>query len=269
VQPAEACYHSVADRNGSRPLTSPAGHTAFVTGAATGLGYVIACSLARAGYDLVVSSHEIGRLDELLRDPAVQNRKVVPVQLDLRVEADITKGFGAAVDAFDDIDVLVNNAGRALVKPAVDIAWADWDDVIAINLRGAYFLSQKFATHCIARNRPGCIVNIASTHGLTGFAGRSVYGISKGGLIQMARMLAIEWAGQNIRVNAVAPATALTPSRRKALDPQARERMLARIPLGRFITPEEVAAAVCYLASPAAASITGQTLVLDGGLTAQ
>jgi NAD(P)-dependent dehydrogenase (short-subunit alcohol dehydrogenase family) len=249
-------------------LTSPASHAAFVTGASTGLGYTIACGLARDGYDLVVSSRESGRLDTLLRDPAVQGRKVVPVQLDLRVEADITKGFGAAVDAFGDIDVLVNNAGRALIKPAVDVAWADWDDVVTINLKGAYFLSQKFAAHCISRYRPGCIVSIASTHGLTGFAGRSVYGISKGGLIQMTRMLAIEWAGHNIRVNAIAPSTALTPSRQKALDPQARERMLARIPLGRFITPEEVAAAVCYLASADAASITGQTLALDGGLTA-
>ena len=93
MQPVEACYHSVADRNGSRALTSPAMHTAFVTGAATGLGYVIACSLARAGYDLAVSSHEAGRLSELLCDPAVQNRKVIPVQLDLRVEADITSTF--------------------------------------------------------------------------------------------------------------------------------------------------------------------------------
>jgi NAD(P)-dependent dehydrogenase (short-subunit alcohol dehydrogenase family) len=268
MQPVEACYHSVADRNGSRALTSPARHTAFVTGAATGLGYVIACSLARAGYDLAVSSHEVGRLSELLCDPAVQNRKVIPVQLDLRVEADINIGFDTAVDVFGDIYVLVNNAGRALVKPAVDVAWADWDDVVAINLRGAYFMSQKFAAHCIARNRPGCIVNIASTHGLTGFADRSVYGIAKGGLIQMTRMLAIEWAGHNIRVNAIAPSTALTPSRQKMHDPQTLERMLARIPLGRFITPEEVAAAVCYLASADAASITGQTLALDGGLTA-
>ena len=249
-------------------MTSPASHAAFVTGGSTGLGYTIACGLARDGYDLAVSSSESGRLDTLLRDPAVQGRKVLPVQLDLRVEADITKGFGAAVDAFGDIDVLVNNAGRALIKPAVDVAWADWDDVITINLKGAYFLSRQFAAHCIARNRPGCIVSIASTHGLTGFAGRSVYGIAKGGLIQMSRMLAIEWAGHNIRVNAIAPSTMMTPSRQKALDRQTRERMLARIPLGRFIAPEEVAAAVCFLASPGAASITGQTLVLDGGLTA-
>jgi NAD(P)-dependent dehydrogenase (short-subunit alcohol dehydrogenase family) len=241
--------------------------TAFITGASTGLGYAIACGLARAGYDLAITSREIGRLDALLRDSAVQGRKVVPLQLDLRLEADIAQAFAAAVEAFGDIDVLVNNAGRPLLKPAVDVTWAEWDDVVNINLKGAYFMSRTFAAHCIARSRPGCIINLASTHGLTGFAGRSVYGISKGGLIQMTRMLAIEWVSHNIRVNAIAPATALTASRAKMLDAAARERMLARIPTGRFITPEEVAAAVVFLAGPGAASITGQTLALDGGLT--
>jgi 2-deoxy-D-gluconate 3-dehydrogenase len=245
--------------------TSP---TAFVTGASTGLGYAIAGGLARAGYDLAVADIDVKMFDALLADPAVKDRTIVPVRLDLRIEADIAQAFGAAVEAFGDIDVLVNNAGRALIKPAVDVTWADWDDVININLKGAYFLSRAFAAHCIARKCPGCIVSLASTHGLTGIAGRSVYGISKGGIIQMTRMLAIEWAADNIRVNAIAPATALTESRQKLLDAAARERMLARIPSGKFITPEEVAAAVVYLASPGAASITGHTLPLDGGLVA-
>src|SRR5450755_2145533 len=173
-------------------MTSPASPTALVTGASTGLGYAIACGLARAGYDLAVTSRESGRLDALLRDPAVQGRKVVPVQLDLRLEADIAQAFAAAVKAFGDIDVLVNNAARPLLKPAVDVTSAEWDDVVDTNLKGAFFMAQAYAAHCIARGRPGCVINIASTHGLTGLAGRTVYGISKGGMIQMTRMLAIE-----------------------------------------------------------------------------
>ena len=242
--------------------------TAFVTGASTGLGYAIACALAREGYDLAVADLGADLFEALLKDPAMRGRKVVPLRLDLRKEDDIAQSFAAAVEAFGRIDVLVNNAGRTLLKPAVEVTWAEWDDVMTINLKGAYFLAQKFAAHCIAGGHPGSVVNMASTHGLTGLAGRSVYGISKGGLIQMSRMLAIEWAPRDIRVNAVAPSTALTDSRKALLDDKARERMLARIPSGRFVTPEEVAAAVCYLASPAAKSVTGHTLPVDGGLVA-
>ncbi|HEY5378926.1 MAG TPA: SDR family oxidoreductase [Pseudolabrys sp.] len=246
-------------------MTSPK-RTAFVTGASTGLGYAVVCALAREGYDLAVADLNIGMFEALLQDEALKGRKVVPLRLDLRKEDDIAEAFAAAVSAFGAIDILINNAGRALLKPVVDVTWADWDDVMNINLKGAYFLSQKFAVHCLARKAPGAIVSLASTHGMTGLAGRSVYGISKGGIIQMTRMLAIEWAKDNIRVNAVAPATALTPSRQKILDAKMRETMLMRIPSGRFVTPEEIAAAVCFLAGPGAASITGHTLPVDGGL---
>ena len=247
-------------------MNTASSRTAFVTGASTGLGYAIACALAREGYDIAVADLDIDMFEALMNDPAVQDRKVVPLRLDLRNEDDIAQSFAAAVESFGRIDVLVNNAGRALLKPAVEVTWAEWDDVMSINLKGAYFLAQKFAAHCIAGGHPGSVVNMASTHGLTGLAGRSVYGISKGGLVQMSRMLAIEWAPHKIRVNAVAPSTAMTESRRALLDDAARERMLARIPSGEFITPEEIAAAVCFLAR--AGSVTGHTLPVDGGLVA-
>jgi len=242
---------------------------AFVTGTSTGLGRAIALGLAREGYDLAVSEIDTAWLAELLAHPEMAARKVVPVELDLRVEDSIRTAYAAAREALGAIDLLVNNAGRALLKPVTAVTWAEWDDVIGINLKGAYFLAQEFARDCLARQRAGAIVSLASTHGITGIADRSVYGISKAGIIHMTRMLAIEWAAHGIRVNAIAPTTVLTPSREKLLsDPALRQTMLARIPSGRFATEDEIAAAVVYLASPAAASITGHTLPIDGGLTA-
>jgi NAD(P)-dependent dehydrogenase (short-subunit alcohol dehydrogenase family) len=242
--------------------------TALVTGASTGIGRAIALALGRAGFDLAVTDLDAAWLADLAKEPQLRSRKIVPIALDLRSEASIAQAFAQAAQAFDAIDLLVNNAGRPLQKAAIDVTWDEWSDVIDINLKGGFFLSAAFARHCVAHRRGGAVVSMASTHGLTGIADRSVYGISKGAIIQMTRMLAIEWAPRGIRVNAIAPATVLTPSREKLLaDPQARERMLARIPLGRFPAAEEIAEAVCYLASDAARSITGQTLVLDGGVT--
>jgi NAD(P)-dependent dehydrogenase (short-subunit alcohol dehydrogenase family) len=239
-----------------------------VTGASTGLGLAIARALVREGYELAITELDIAALEEPLRHADFQNRKVVPIRLDLRSQQSIEDAFAAAGEQLGEIDLLVNNAGRALIKPAVDVTPAAWNDIVDTNLKGSFFLAQQFGRYCIDTGRGGTIVNIASTHGITGIAGRSVYGISKAGIIQMTRMLAIEWAPHSIRVNAVAPGTVLTPSRAELLsDPANRDRMLARIPSGRFITPEEVAAAVIYLASPAAASVTGHTLVVDGGIT--
>jgi NAD(P)-dependent dehydrogenase (short-subunit alcohol dehydrogenase family) len=242
--------------------------TAMVTGASTGIGRAIALALGRAGFDLAITDLDTKWLADLAAEPQLQGRKVVPIALELRSEDSIAQAIEQAAAAFGSIDLVVNNAGRPLSKPAIGVTWAEWNDVIDINLKGSFFLSTAFARHCIARKRGGAVVSLASTHGLTGIADRSVYGISKGGIVQMTRMLAIEWAPLGIRVNAVAPATVLTPSREKLLsDPQARARMLARIPLGRFPAADEVAEAVCYLASDAARSITGQILVLDGGVT--
>lgn len=242
---------------------------AFVTGTSTGIGQAVAIALARAGYDLALTEMDVKQLKETLAHPDIAKRKVVPVPLDLRSRDSINAAFADARARLGDIDLLVNNAGRALVKPSVNVTEADWDDVMNINLKGAFFLSQLFGRACLADKRPGCIVSMASTHGMIGIAERAVYGISKAGLIQMTRMLAVEWADKGIRVNAVAPATVMTPSRQEMLkDPAVQQGMLARIPIGRFVTPEEVAAAVVYLASDGAAAVTGHTLMVDGAVTA-
>ena len=250
-------------------MTTPRRPTALVTGASTGLGREIAVALARAGYDLAITELSHIPLDDTVRHPDFAGAKVVPVALDLRDPDSIGAACKAALAGLGEIDVLVNNAARALIKPAVDVTWDEWDDVLDTNLKGAFFMSQHVAHAVIARGRRASIVNMSSTHGQTGLAGRSVYGIAKGGINQMTRMLAIEWAAAGIRVNAVAPTTVMTPSRQAMLsDPVRRGEMLSRIPLGRFPEPAEIAAAVLYLASPAAASITGHVLLLDGGLTA-
>jgi len=208
-------------------------------------------------------------LDEVMALPELAGVNAVPVTLELTSEDSIVSGLNAAVDGLGGLDVVVNNAALALIKPVVDVTWDDWDRLVSVNLKGAYFLSARFAAHCMAANQPGAIVNIASTHGLTGIAGRSVYGITKGGLIQMTRMLAIEWVEHGIRVNAVAPTTVMTESRAEMLkDPDTRARMLSRIPVGHFPDPSEIAGAVRYLAGAEQVSVTGQVLAVDGGLTA-
>ena len=242
---------------------------ALVTGTSAGLGRAIAVALAREGYDLALTELTAEALKDTLAEPEIRKRNTAPIALDLRSQDSIRTAFAKATAELGSLDLLVNNAGRPLLRPAADVSEAEWDDVIDTNLKGAFFLSQLFGRACIAAKRPGVIINMASTHGLTGIAGRSVYGISKGGLIQMTRMLAIEWAADNIRVNAIAPTTVMTESRQELLkDPDKRAAALARIPSGRFATPEEIAAAVVYLASDGAASVTGHTLPVDGGLLA-
>ncbi len=242
--------------------------TALITGASSGIGSAIARALAREGYDLALAELDTGMLKGLLDEPDIKRRKAVAIGVDLRVPEQITAAFEQARAALGPIGVLVNNAGRPLTKPSIDVTPAEWDDVMDINLRGAFFLSLAFGRACMAGGHAGAIVSLASTHGVTGIPKRAVYGISKAGLIQMSKMLAIEWAERNIRVNAIAPTTIMTPSRQQMLaDPQVQADMLARIPTGRFATAEEVAAAVVYLVSPGAASVTGHTLMVDGGLT--
>jgi NAD(P)-dependent dehydrogenase (short-subunit alcohol dehydrogenase family) len=244
--------------------------TALVTGASYGVGAATALALARAGFAVAVSARRAENLAQTMAKVEASGTRAVPLVLDLNSQPSIECAMADVIAAFGRLDLLVNNAGGNLRKLAVDVAPAEWDAVMATNLRGAFFLSQQMGRHLIANGRPGAIVNIASTHGLVGAAERSVYGISKGALIQMTRMLAIEWAAHGIRVNAIAPGRLDTPSPSRAArtsDPAYMDAMRARIPLKRLATTEEVADAVCYLASPQAVSITGQTLIIDGGVT--
>ncbi len=245
--------------------------TALVTGATYGVGAATALALARDGFDLAITATKVENLAATMQALAATGARVVPVALNLRDEASLAARTGEITAPLGGIDLLVNNAGTNLRKDAVDVTAAEWDALMDVNLRGTFFLTKEVGRAMIAAGRGGCIVNIASTYALVGAPERSVYGISKAALVGMTRMLAVEWAAHNIRVNAIAPGRLVTPSPSRAgkgADPAYMEAMLKRIPLRRQATVEEVAAAVAYLASDAAASMTGQLIVLDGGLTA-
>lgn len=198
------------------------------------------------------------------------DRRAIPIAPDTRDQASVEAAFATAAREPPGLDVLVNNAGiPSPGKPAIDLTRAEWEQSMAVNLTGSFFMSTSMGRLPIEANRPGSIVSLASTHGTVGFAGASAYGIAKAGIGHMTRMLAIEWAGNGIRVNAIAPGTTETESRAPNLkDPERRARMLTRVPLGRFGTAEEMAGAIRYLVSPVASYIAGQILLLDGGLTA-
>jgi glucose 1-dehydrogenase len=241
---------------------------ALITGASSGIGQAVAIDLAHHGYDVIVSSRAIGRLDATVAAVEAAGGRATRLELD---QANVATSAAALASAWEEaggIDLLVNNAAELIRRAALEVDPAEWDQLMATNLRGPFFLSQAFARRAIEADRPGCIVNVGSTHGRAVLVERAVYGIAKAGLDHLTRALAVEWAPHGIRVNAVIPSTVSTPSREAAMrDPEVRARMTARIPAGRFATPEEVAAAVRFLAHPEAGFITGETLVIDGGLT--
>jgi NAD(P)-dependent dehydrogenase (short-subunit alcohol dehydrogenase family) len=248
---------------------SPAGkRTAFVTGASYGIGAATALALARNGFDVAVAATRVENLSKVVAQLETMNARVVPVALNLRSNSSTEQAMATVTDAFGKVDVLVNNAGISNRKAAVEITPEEWEAVMQTNVTGTFFMCQQMGRHLIGGSRPGCIINVASTHGIVAMAQRVIYGTSKAAIIHMTKMLAIEWAQHGIRVNSIAPGTVDTPSRAAFLaDPKTREMMLNRVPLHRFCTAEEVADAVCYLVRPEAAYITGHTLVMDGGLT--
>lgn len=246
------------------PSFSLAGKVAFVTGASYGIGEGLSRALAEAGARVAVGARSREPLAALAReiDGLAVPFDVRSVSDIRRAVADVERGLGA-------IDVLVNNAGLGANHPALDVTEADWDDMMAVNLRGLFFTCQAAARAMIARGS-GRIVNMSSQASLVGIEHHAVYCASKGGVNQLTRVLALEWSPHGVTVNAVAPTFIYTPGTKERLDdPAFRAKVLERIPAGRFGTIDDVAAAVIYLSSPAGALVTGSVLTVDGGWTAR
>ena len=243
---------------------------ALVTGASYGLGAEIAITLARDGFNVAVTELSAKDLDQTVT--AIEEEdgaRAASFDLDLRETGSLKEAVAGTISAMGKIDVLVNNAGLLIAKPALEVTLDDWDQVMSINVRGCYFMSQYVARHLIEEGRSGSIINIASTFTVIGTPNVSPYGVSKAAVGGITRHLAVEWAKYGIRVNAVAPGTVETKLRAKILaaDPERRATNMAKIPMGRFGTPEDMAGAVSYLASPSSSYVNGHVLTVDGGLT--
>lgn len=247
------------------------GKVALVTGAGSGIGSALAVAMAEAGADCVATElpDKVAYLDPVCEAIRQTGRKALGLPLRLPDPVGIDSVVRDAIQEMGGVDILVNNAGVNIPRDALELTEADWDAVLDVNLKGLFFLSQRVAREMVAARRGGKIVNIASQNGVVGYYKRAAYCSSKAGVVNLTRVLALEWAKYQINVNAVGPTFILTPLTQSTFDdPVLREDLLKRIPLGRVGQPEDVTGAVVFLASPAADLITGHTLLVDGGWTA-
>jgi NAD(P)-dependent dehydrogenase (short-subunit alcohol dehydrogenase family) len=243
------------------------GKVAVVTGASRGLGQYFGRALATAGADLVITSRCLTDLKPFQADMEALGRRVFPVELDLRDAASIRAAAEKALEHFGKIDVLVNNAGCNVRKPALDVTWEDWNMILDTNLRGSFFVAQAFARNMVERGY-GRIVNIGSVTSVFGYAGLAPYCASRGGIKQLTMSLADEWGSSGVTVNCLAPGWFKTKQNSVLYENEKWvEYIKDRIPLKRPGQPNDLNGAIVFLASDASAYITGQTLLVDGGIS--
>ena len=251
----------------NRSLFDLTGKVAIVTGTSRGLGQYLGRALARAGADLVLTSREPARLQPFQEEIQALGRRALPLALDVRQQESIEQMVAAAAAHYGKLDILVNNAGCNVRKPALEITWEDWNLVLDTNLRGTFFVSQAVARQMVPR-RYGRIINIGSVTSVAGYAGLGPYGASRGGVKQLTMSLADDWGPHGITVNCLAPGWFKTAQNARMYEDQEWLAYLCdRIPLKRPGQPQDLDGAVVFLASDASAYITGQTLLVDGGIS--
>jgi len=249
-------------------LFSLTGKVAVVTGASRGLGQGFARALAAAGADVAITSRTVSTLSPFVEELERMGRNALPLPLDVRHLESIRESVKAVLAEFGRIDVLVNNAGCNVRKPAVEVTEQDWDVVLDTNLRGAFFMAQAVARQSMIPRGYGRIINIGSVTSVSGFAGLAPYGASRGGIKQLTMSLADDWGSHGITVNCLAPGWFRTQQNAVMYeDAEWVEYLCDRIPLKRPGQPGDLDGAVVFLASDASAYMTGQILLVDGGIS--
>src|SRR3990172_7035057 len=242
---------------------------ALVTGAGKGLGRSMALALAESGAHVVVVSRTLSDVEATAKEIQETGVKSLPLAVDVTKEADVVRMAERMISEFKTVDILVNNVGTFIGGPLVDVSLDDWHKTMEINLTGTYLCSKVVGKHMVEKQR-GKVINISSALGVFGARDSVAYCASKGGVIQLTRALAIEWAKYNINVNSIAPYSMETDMTRTMLqDEKIKKAILSKIPLKRIGQPADLSGAVVFLASKASDYITGQVLFVDGGFSAQ